>query len=139
MKRREFAFTFSAATFALLNGCGVLPNLGKPATFHVARVGILDGSAADDPIPNDKIAGLKQGLAELGYVDGQTVVFELRGADSNFARLPELANELIQLPVDVLVCTASPETLVARQATTVVPIVFNATDPVGRGFVASLL
>jgi hypothetical protein len=73
MKRRQFVFT--AATFAFLNGCRVLPNLDKPPTSGVPRVGILDGSAADDPVPNDEIAGLKRGLAELGYVDGQTIVF----------------------------------------------------------------
>jgi ABC-type uncharacterized transport system substrate-binding protein len=66
--------------------------------------------------------------------------FEVRDADSNFERLPELANELVQLPVDVLVTAeGTPATMVARQATTVIPIVFVVvTDPVEVGLVASL-
>jgi putative tryptophan/tyrosine transport system substrate-binding protein len=104
----------------------------------MGRVGILapdTNNALDVAI----IAGLKQGLAELGYVDGQTIAFELRDAAGNVERLPELANELIQLPVDVLVSLTSPAVLAAHQATTVVPIVFvNPTDPVGKGWVASL-
>jgi ABC-type uncharacterized transport system substrate-binding protein len=138
MNRRQFVFT--AATFTLLTGCGALSNLGKPGTRGVARVGILDASAADDPVPNSEIAGLKQGLAELGYVDGQTIVFELRGANSNFELLPALANELVQLPVNVLVTVGgTPATSPALQATTGIPIVFvGIGDPVGRGFVTSL-
>ena len=66
----------------------------------MVRVGIL---TFENVISSPVIAGLKQGLAELGYVDGQTIAFELRDAAGNYARLPELANELIQLPVDVLV------------------------------------
>jgi putative tryptophan/tyrosine transport system substrate-binding protein len=137
MRRRQFVF--SAATFALMSGCGVLPILGRPATRGMWRVGILNGNDANSASSNDQIAGLKQGLAELGYVDGQTIAFELRDADFNLARLPDLANELIQLPVDVLVSFPSPAVVAAHQATTVVPIVFvGVTDPVGKGWVASL-
>jgi hypothetical protein len=97
MTRRRFVF--SATTFALLNGCGVL--LGKPATPRVARVGILD-SGAESPTTKDQIAGLKQALADLGYVDGQTIIFEQRDSQE-LELVPELANELAQLPV-VHVC-----------------------------------
>lgn len=134
MKRREFVF--SAAAFGLLTGCGVLPNLGKPVSPRIARIGML---AADVNVNAPEIAGLKQGLAELGYVEGRTIAFELRDAGGNAAHLPELANELIQLPVDVLASFTSPAVVAAKQATTVVPIVFvYVTDPVGKGFVASL-
>jgi hypothetical protein len=106
MKRRQFVF--SAATLALINGCGALSNLGKPASPRVVRLGILaldSNSTTNGPF----IAGLKQGLAELGYVDGQTIAIELRDpGGSQPERLPELANELIQLPVDVLACINSP-------------------------------
>jgi putative ABC transport system substrate-binding protein len=121
-----------------LNGCGLLADLGKPVA-RVSRVGILDGSPADDPAANDEIAGLERGLAELGYVDSRNVVFEQRGSDGKAEPLPALANELIRLPVDVLVSLSSPATLAARQATTVTPIVFvGITDPVGQGLVANL-
>jgi ABC-type uncharacterized transport system substrate-binding protein len=137
MRRRQFVFT--ATTLALLGGCGVLPNLGKPSTPGVPRVGILDPWAADDPGSNAQIAGLKQGLAELGYVDGQDIIFEPRDSDGKVDPLRALANELIQLPVEVIVALSTPATQAARQATSVIPIVFvNVTDPVGQGIVASL-
>ena len=137
MKRRQFVF--SAATLGLLSGCGVLPNPGKAASPRVVRLGILTLDA-NGPTTGPTFAGLRQGLAELGYVDGQTIAIELRDpGGSHPERLPELANELIQLPVDVLVAGPSPAVLAAQRATTGVPIVFEpAIDPVGKGFVASL-
>jgi putative ABC transport system substrate-binding protein len=136
MKRRQFVF--SAATFALINGCGVLPILGSPAARGIPRVGILAADANNDT-ETLEIAGLKQGLAEQGYVDGQTIAFELRTTDGNLEALPELANALVQLPVDVLFAVPSPSVAAAQQATRDIPIVFaNASDPVGKGWVASL-
>ena len=80
MKRRKFVFT--AASLGLLNGCGVLSNLGKSVQRRLARVGILAGNANSlAEIP--EIGGLKQGLSGLGYVDGKTIVFELRDANGN--------------------------------------------------------
>jgi putative ABC transport system substrate-binding protein len=135
VKRREFVF--SAATLALLTGCGLLPNLGIPVSTRLVRVGILAGDANNVNAP--EIAGLKQGLASLGYVDGQTIAFELRDAAGNIERLPEMASELVQLPVDVLVAVNSPSVVAAHQATSAIPIVFvYLTDPVGKGFVVSL-
>jgi ABC-type uncharacterized transport system substrate-binding protein len=138
LNRRQFVFT--AATFALLGGCGVRSNLGKPVATGVARVGILNGALGTDASSNELIAGLKQGLAELGYMDGKTIVFGLsRLPVGTVEPMPELASEFIRLPVDVLVSLLTGQTLAARQATTVIPIVFVAvTDPVGQGFVASL-
>jgi putative tryptophan/tyrosine transport system substrate-binding protein len=137
MKRRDFVF--STATFALLTGCGQLPNLGKAASPRVAHVGILTYDATTNSTNAPTIAGLKQGLAALGYVDGQTIAFELGDAAGNIERLPELASELVHLPVDVLACISSPAVVAAQQATTVVPIVFaSVSDAVGKGFVASL-
>jgi putative ABC transport system substrate-binding protein len=102
------------------------------------RVGILAADTNNDT-ESLEIAGLKQGLAELGYVDGQTIAFELRTADGDLQTLPELANALVQLPVDVLFAIPSPSVAAAQQATTVVPIVFaNASNPVGKSWVASL-
>jgi putative ABC transport system substrate-binding protein len=149
MKRRQFVF--SAATFALLTGCGVLPNLGQPATSasRVPRVGILNGSSPNEVSARSIIAGLEQGLAQLGYVEGQTIMFRLHDWHSNPEPLVTLANglvthdlgvrEFVQLPVDVIVSLLTGQTLNAQQATSVIPIVFvTVTDPVAQGIVASL-
>lgn len=83
--------------------------------------------------------GFQQGLRELGYVEGQTIIVEWRLAQGRFDRLPELAAELVALKVDVIVAPASPYARAAMQATKTTPIVFALVpDPVAAGFVASL-
>jgi putative ABC transport system substrate-binding protein len=84
------------------------------------------------------IAGLRQGLAERGYVEGRTVVVEARYADGRAERVPELIAELLALKVDVLVTPGTPMTQAARRLTSTVPIVSVSGDPVGAGLVASL-
>ncbi len=80
-----------------------------------------------------------QGLRELGYVEGHTIVVEWRCADGTPVRARELAVELVQLPVDVLVAGASDGPLAAMQATRTIPIVFHSVpDPVAMGLVTSL-
>jgi ABC-type uncharacterized transport system substrate-binding protein len=81
----------------------------------------------------------RQGLRELGYVEGKTFVLELRHDEARAERLPELARELVGLKVDVIV-TATDVTIAAvKRETQTIPIVMgNSTDPVGTGFVASL-
>ena len=82
---------------------------------------------------------LREGLREFGYAEGQNFAFEVRSADGNTDRLPELASELARLPVDVIVATFTPCALAAKQATTTIPIVMAAVaDPVGSGLVQSL-
>jgi putative ABC transport system substrate-binding protein len=139
-KLNRRGFLLAAASFAFASGCVALPTLGGPARSRIPLIGILDLSAADDPIANAFIDGLKQGLAAAGYVDSNSIVYEFRGANGNFALLPQLAAELIQLPVDVLVAPAGTNAaLAAQQVTTVIPIVFvGLSDPVSAGLVASL-
>ena len=80
-----------------------------------------------------------QRLRELGWTDGSTVAIEYRWAEGHFERAPALAAELIQLKVDVLVTSSTPNVVAAKQATSVIPIVFaSAGDPVGTGLVQSL-
>src|SRR5262249_1759328 len=82
---------------------------------------------------------LRQGLHELGYLEGQNVVIERRYADGQEDRFPQLAAELVRLPVDVIVAFGSPLVLAAKQATDTIPIVMAASgDPVREGVVASL-
>lgn len=101
------------------------------------RVGVLEGSAPS--VFADRVQALRQGLAELGYVDGQGVALDIRWAQGRLAELPRLAAELVLWKADVIVAGTTVAALAARQTTTTVPIVFAvAADPVGVGLVASL-
>src|SRR5262245_6552565 len=78
-------------------------------------------------------------LRDLGYIDGQNIAFESRGADGHNERLPGLVAELVRLKVDVLVTTGTPAAVAAKQATSTIPIVTAVVaDPVGAGLVKSL-
>ena len=104
----------------------------------VPRIGVLaNNSLASASV--HYLEPFRQGLRDLGYVEGQNIVVEYRFAEWQEDRLPALAAELVQLPVEILVTVATPATRVARQATSTIPIVFMiVNDPVGQGFVASL-
>jgi len=81
----------------------------------------------------------RQGLRDLGYVEGRNIRFEFRSAEGHLDRLPELAAELVRLKVNVIVTWFTPTALAARQATHEIPIVMAETgDPIGTGLVASL-
>jgi putative ABC transport system substrate-binding protein len=83
--------------------------------------------------------GWERALLELGYVEGQNLVFERRYAEGKPERLPALAAELVRLKVNVIVATAGDAILAAKNATTTIPVVMAyGPDPVGRGYVASL-
>lgn len=102
----------------------------------VPRIGLLDISSL--AARASLWEAFRQGMRELGYVEGRTVVFEARGADGKRERLPALAAELVRLKVDVSV-TAGAAAQAARQATATIPIVMaSGGDPVGPGLVASL-
>jgi putative ABC transport system substrate-binding protein len=140
MKRREFIL--SAAVAGFLSGCATLPSLGTLTTARVPRIGYLGTPS----IPNgpEYYAGFKQGMAELGYVDSQSVVYEVRDTTvastaGNYTQVLELAQELVQVPVDVIVAGGSGVAMAAAQATSALPIVFlGTTDPIGLGLVESL-
>ena len=103
----------------------------------VARIGYLAGSSVTDNA--HLVQAFREALRELGYVEGKNLVIEYRYAEGNFERLPDLAAELVRLRVDVIVAVGDPVILVAKQATSTIPIVMPSVgDPVGRGFVASL-
>src|SRR5262249_6200260 len=81
----------------------------------------------------------RQGLRDLGYVEGQNIAIEYRYADNQLDRLPDLAAELVRLPVDVIVTGGENAARAARQVTSTIPIVVaGAADPVRSGLVASL-
>ncbi len=86
-----------------------------------------------------RIEAFRQGLRELGYVEGKNIVIEYRYAEGKLDRLPALAAELVRLKVDVIVTAAPSSTRAVKEATTTIPIVMAQDgDPVGNGFVASL-
>jgi putative tryptophan/tyrosine transport system substrate-binding protein len=98
------------------------------------RIGYLHPGAASSPL----IEAFRQGLHDLGYVEGHNLHIEYRFAEGQFERLPALAAELVQLPVEVLV-TDGPGALAAQHATATIPIVFAVfAAPVEEGLVASL-
>jgi putative ABC transport system substrate-binding protein len=97
----------------------------------IPRVGLLDYTAFWDP--------LRQGLRDLGYVEGQNIALEYRRSEGRSERLPDLAAELVRLKVDVIVTAGTPPTQAAMQATTTIPIVMvSIGDPLRTGLVASL-
>jgi putative ABC transport system substrate-binding protein len=106
----------------------------SPATVH--RIGILSPAAeASTPL----FEAFRQGLRELGYVEGQNLVLEFRLAAGRAERLRDLAAELVQLPVEVILTDTMTATRVAKEATTTIPIVMaSSSDPVQGGLVASL-
>jgi len=119
-------------------GClcvAALAPAAQPPT-HVHRIGVLLGTTpGQDPFGE---AFLEE-LRALGYVEGQNLVLEYRGAEGRLERLPNLAAELVQLKPDVIVTPGTPAALAAKHATTTIPIVLvGVADPVGSGLVASL-
>jgi putative tryptophan/tyrosine transport system substrate-binding protein len=128
MRRREF--------ITLLGGAAaVWPLAARAQQSRIARIGALYIGLADaESFKNE----LREGLRELGYVEGQNVAFEFRSAEGRLDRLPELAAELVRLKVDVIVALYVPCALAAKQATREIPIVIIAADPVETGIVPSL-
>jgi putative ABC transport system substrate-binding protein len=103
----------------------------------IPRIGFLIGTS---PTANAaRVEAFRQGLRELGYVEGKTIVIEWRYAEGKLDRFPELAAELVRLKVDIIVTGGPPATRAAKEATITIPIVMEQdSDPVGNGFVASL-
>jgi putative ABC transport system substrate-binding protein len=130
IRRREFIFTLggAAASWPLAARAqqpGKLPTIG------------FLGAAPS--IESERVAAFVQRLRELAWIDGRNLAIEYRWAEGRNERYAEIAAELVRLKLDVIVTSATPPTLAAKQATAVIPIVFAAvSDPVGTGLVASL-
>jgi putative ABC transport system substrate-binding protein len=103
----------------------------------VHRVGRLNGGSPPSN-PDPSLEAFRQGLRDLGYVEGQNIVIEDRYAEGRAERLPDLAAELVRLKVDVIVVAGTPGTRAAQHATRALPIVgVVLADPIGTGFAAS--
>ena len=106
-------------------------------TRKMPRIGVL--AVGIPTMYAARYEAFRQGLRELGYIEGQTIVIEYRYAEGKSERLAELAAELVRLNVDVIVASSAPETGAVKRATTSIPVVFGLHgDPVGTGHVASL-
>jgi putative ABC transport system substrate-binding protein len=103
----------------------------------IPRIGFLAGNSLSSLAA--RVEAFRQGLRELGYVEGKNIVIEWRSAEGKNDRLPALAAELVRLKVDVIVTAGPLPTRPAKEATATIPIVMaQDPDPVGSGFVASL-
>jgi putative ABC transport system substrate-binding protein len=128
VKRRDFITLIGGAAAAC-----PLPAWAQQS--RVARIGALYIGLADAESFKKE---LQEGLRELGYVEARNIAFEFRSAEGKLDRLPELAAELVRLKVDVIVALYVPSALAAKQATSEIPIVIVAADPVETGIVAGL-
>ena len=128
MERRTFIALASAGLLAAPPAAPAQPAPGK-----TARIGLLGD------VPSFLTEAFRQGLRELGYVEGQNIAIDYRAPEWKYERLPGLAAELVRLKVDVIVAASPPATEAAKQATSTIPVVFTVSgDPVAEGFVASL-
>jgi putative tryptophan/tyrosine transport system substrate-binding protein len=124
-------FRLIAIAVALMVGAA-LASAQQPQT--IPRVGILFIGGRDQP----HLEAFKQGLRERGYVEGKNIALEYRYAEGREERLPELAAELVQVKVDVIVVTADISAQAAQRATKTLPIVVTTGDPVTWGLADSL-
>ena len=130
MRRRDFMTLVAGASVVAWPSAAQAQQAVK-----MARIGYLASNLANQ----GPLDAFRQGLRDLGYVEGRNVVIEYRDAQGKLDPLPALAAELVALKVDVIVASSTAAALAARQATTIVPIVFaTVPDPVATGLVASL-
>lgn len=129
--RRQFL-----ATFGPILATGPIASFAQQPA-KVWRVGYL--SALARPPDGLAPAALRQGFADLGYVEGKNIAYESRWAEGRFARLPELAAELARQRVDAIVVLGYPAAAAAKNSTSTIPIVMSGSgDPVSTGLIASL-
>jgi putative ABC transport system substrate-binding protein len=123
---------------AVLGGAAAWPVVArgqKPVRTPIIGCMVSTNASAWAP----RISAFVQRLRQLGWIEGQTVAIEYRWAEGRYDRFAEIAAELVRLKVDVIVTAATAPVLAAKQATSIIPIVFAVSgDPVGSGLVASL-
>jgi putative tryptophan/tyrosine transport system substrate-binding protein len=141
VSRRRFVLGAGGVGLGLVTGCGRLPFPGQPPAPKVPTIGRLSVESAEPADEAAAVANLeafRQGLAALGYVEGQNVILETRHRQGE-AGLREAAADLVRLPVNVIDTSGNQPTHAAKAATSTIPIIFTSSGaPVGMGLVASL-
>jgi putative ABC transport system substrate-binding protein len=131
MNRKITVLTLFAMLFALCASAAAQQSTKIPRIGYL-NAGSPSGTAA-------RTEAFRQGLRDLGYVEGKNIVIEWRSAEGKLERLPALAAELVRLKVDIIVTSGPIPTRAAKEATVTIPIVLaQDSDPVANGFVASL-
>jgi putative tryptophan/tyrosine transport system substrate-binding protein len=129
MRRREFLAGVAGAGAAW-------PQAGRAQPAKPSLIGVL---VLGNPPPEPFLEALREGLREVGYIEGRNLRVEVRNGEGRASGLPEKAAELVALNVDLIVAYQTPCAVAAKQATTEVPIVFSSVgDPLGTGLVASV-
>lgn len=130
MRRRAFIAGIGGAVATWPASASAQP-AKVPVIGYLGSISLTEG--------HEQIAGIRQGLSDAGFVEGQTVAVEYRAADGVYARLPALIAELANAKVDVIVAQGPPAARAARAANTTIPVVFGVgIDPVAEGLIASL-
>ena len=133
MKRRDFITLVGA----IAAGCPFAARAQQAARLR--RLGVLMSLAADDPRTKAQLAGLRDGLAQLGWVEGSTIHCDYRFAGGNLDQFSVLAKELIALHPEVIFAQSTPVTAALQRETRAIAIVFvEVSDPIGSGFIANL-
>src|SRR5713226_6863420 len=128
VRRRKFLIAAGALLAA--------PHAEAQQAGKVYRIGWLAPTSSSS---TSELDALREGLRELGYIEGRNITIEARWADGNLAALPALARSLVELKVDVICATGTPASLAAKRATSTIPIVFGSPAfPDKTGLVASL-
>ena len=124
--------------FVVLGTCALaVPFAVRAQQQRVYRIGFLGNSTA--ALEANLVASFREGLRDLGYVEGRNIVIEYRWAEGKYERFPELIAELVALNVDIIVTAGTPAALAVKRAMVRIPLVMAAVgDPVGTGLVASL-
>jgi putative tryptophan/tyrosine transport system substrate-binding protein len=131
MRRREFIGLLGGAALAVPDFSG--------AQERVPKIGMLSGYSESDPAGQASAVAFREGLKQLGWVEGRNVHVETRWAAADTALLQQFAKELVAIQPDLILSANTPTTAALLQETRTIPIVFaNVSDPVGDGFLASL-
>jgi len=136
MKRRAFITLLGGSAAATYSFWPLAARAQQPE--RVRRIGMLLGLREDDPDTQARLVALRAGLEKLGWAEGRNIRIQYRFAPPG-TQIEPLAQELVSLQPDVLLCQASPATRALQEATRTIPIVFvGVADPIGSGFVVSL-
>src|SRR6201993_1516031 len=132
MRRREFILYIGTSA-------AILPYAGARSADRPKRLGMLMSTREGDPVAVTRVAKFREGLAQLGWREGQNLQIEWRWSGGDIV-LPRLyAEQLVQLAPDVLLGNGTPATVALKQATSTIPIVFSVVnDPVSQGIIPSM-